>query len=458
MIPLPAVKLPMPYFKSPAFALYRNLKDRPQNAKRFLQSPELSRSLNHTTAMANIESVSLEMKGAAALRSLAAAQAPLQQQPSMKPLNERAWADKVGSEYSQLFQEAAQAQSRAMTARNTLSRSQRSGMMDPSQLAQLSTQLWGAQGENKLDALARQALFRMSTSGLAGLEACLHPRDPLERMMLLSKMSELMGGGDSASQQMLQTVTRDLQDRHGDEIKALKNSADSFDVMHHTNAAGAKDDAGATALRSIYLSAGRTTGDAILSAPKLATQLLAKFDGAQFELALMQLGEGVLADLRSAHPSRHSERVSAALTNSNVFVSIRTALRLSQKMRSRLASLGEEVETTDPFMATKFLEEADRGCAEANQLARSLVGDSQAERMLQNRETLACLREIGLEIPLPWWPDLAPRLKLLADLDKLAESFNRPDHGPGFLSQQRLQKALPKSKTRLRYKSNATAQ
>ncbi len=403
--------------------------------------------------MANIQSLSLNTMGANPLRSLVTGQAA--QQLTMTPLNARAWTDRVGSEYSQLFQEAAQAQSRAMTARNTLSRSQRSGMLDPSQLTNLSTQLWGAQGEAKLDALARQALFRMNASGLAGLEACLYPRDPLERMMLLSRMSELIGREDSASQRMLQTAGRDLQDRHGDEIKALENSTGAFDVMHHTDAAGANKAAGATDLRLIYLNAGRTAGDAILSAPKLATQLLAKFDGAQFELALMQLGEGVLADLRSACPSRHSERVSAALTNSNVFTNIRTALGLSRKMRTRMASLGEEVEATDPYLATKLLEEADRGCAEAHQLARSLVGDSQADRMLQNRDALTCLRQSGFEIPMPWWSDPAARLKLLADLDKLADSFNRPDHAPGFSFQERLRNGLQKD--RLHYKSCAPA-
>ncbi len=364
-------------------------------------------------------------------------------QTTLRSVNERAWSDRVGDEFSQLFQSAAQSQSRAAMAREMRSRSQRLGLLDPSLLAEMAARLWGASGENKLDALARQAAFRLNSSGLAGLETSLSPRDPMERQLLLSKMAEHIGRNDAASERILQSAARNLQARHGDELKALHNSAPAFDVLHHMDAPDPSKAAGASELRSIFLDAGRTAGDAIISAPKLANQLLAKFDGPQFEVALMQLGEGVLADLRSMHPSQHAERVSAALTNSGAFMNVRKALALSRRMRAQMAAQGEAIENSDAFVATKFLEEADAGCSEASRLTRSLVGDEQAERMLAHGGALTCLRQSMSDMPLSWWSDQPARLKLLDDLDDLTNALNRPDQTLAFSIQKRLRADLP---------------
>lgn len=407
----------------------------------------------HLKRMANDLSLPLDrtLLRASNLMALdsAAKAADLQGQTALRSLNERSWSDRVGDEFSQLFQSAAQAQSRASLAREMRSRSQRLGLVDPNQLADMAARLWGPGGENKLDTLARQAAFRLNASGMAGLEASLSARDPMERQLLLSKMAEHIGRNDVSSERLLQSAARNLQTRHGDELKALHNSAAAFDVLHHMDAPDADKAAGASKLRGIFLDAGRTAGDAVVSAPKLASELLAKFDGPQFEVALMQLGEGVLADLRSAYPSQHAERVAAALTNSGAFMNVRKALGLSRRMRSQLAALGEPLENSDAHVATKLLEEAEVGCADASTWAKSLLGAQQGDRLLNNGAALTSLRSTVTDTPLSWWSDQhqSARFQLLEELDNLASALNRTDQAIGSSIQKRLRASMPTGQT-----------
>ena len=139
----------------------------------------------------------------------------------IKPMNEQAWENRVGQEHAHIFQSAAQSHLRSSKARELRSRAQRLGLIDPGHLAEKAFQLWGSNGENRLETLARQAAFRLSTGGISALQSSMHSRDPLERHLLLSKMAELLGQNDTRAHEGLEQSVSQLRQHHGDELLAL---------------------------------------------------------------------------------------------------------------------------------------------------------------------------------------------------------------------------------------------
>jgi hypothetical protein len=334
----------------------------------------------------------------------------------IKPMNEQAWTNRVGDEFNHIFQSAAQAQARAMHARQMRSRAHRLGLVDPGHLAEKATQLWGSNGGSRLENLARQAAFRLTTGGVTALQTVLHPRDPLERHLLLSKMSEYLGSDQSPAQQDLERSVQQLHQQHGDELLALNNSAAAFAQLNDASPAATATAAG---LRSIFLDAGRMPGDAVITATRLAKGLLEKFDGQTFESALRQLGEGVLADLRSPQPSRHAERVGVALTNAGAFMTVRMSLGVARDLKTRLASQGKMLPQSEPRIACTLLESAESGCADAPSFCGALFGTERASEASGNLEVLSSLRQTVQAMPNTWWTadSESSRFQLLEDLD-----------------------------------------
>jgi hypothetical protein len=368
--------------------------------------------------------------------SAAAAYAATTGAVNLKSMNEQAWSNRVGEEFSHVFQSAAQSHLRHARSREARSRAQRLGLVDPGHLAEKALLLWGAGGEERLDALARQALYRLTAGGSSSLNTSLQPRDPLERHLLLSKMAEHLGHEDSPAQRELALSVQQLHEQHGDELLALDNSAPAFAKLHPQAAApeAATDDA-AAGLRRVYLEAGRTVGDAVVSPNKLARGLLERFDADRFEPALRQLGEGVLADLRSSQPSRHAERVAVALANAGAFMNVRRALGISRELRLRLKASSQDVGASDAQLASKLLEASDEGCASAHAFAAGLLGAQAGEQCLGRSALLSCLRHAVTCMPAAWWPEagLPARLQLLEDLDarlrRLSDSGATPASG-----------------------------
>ncbi len=362
----------------------------------------------------------------------------------MKPVNDLAWSSRVGEEFSHIFQSAVQSHLRHARSREARSRSQRLGLVDPSHLAEKALQLWGSGGEERLEALARQALYRLTTGGSTSLNASLQPRDPLEQHLLLSKMAEHLGHDeDSPAHRELQLSLQQLQEHHGDELAALERGAPAFAKLHEATAApglaqaAANDPAAnpAAALRRIYLDAGRTEGDAVVSPNKLALGLLARFDADRFELALHQLGEGVLADLRSPLPSRHASRVAVALSNAGAFMNVRRALGISRELRLRLNAHSQDIEDSEGQLASKLLEVSEQGCASATGFADGVLGERRGGQCLSRPGSLSCLRHAVSCMPPAWWPESGhpARLQLLEDLDmrlhRLSDSGATPASG-----------------------------
>lgn len=360
----------------------------------------------------------------------------------MKPVNDLAWSNRVGEEYSHIFQSAVQSHLRHARSREARSRSQRLGLVDPSHLAEKALQLWGSGGDERLEALARQALYRLTTGGSTSLNASLQPRDPLEQHLLLSKMAEHLGHDeDSPAQRELRLSLQQLQEHHGDELAALERGAPAFAKLHEAAAPGSaqatNDPAAnpAAALRRIYLDAGRTEGDAVVSPNKLALGLLARFDADRFEHALRQLGEGVLADLRSPLPSRHASRVAVALSNAGAFMNVRRALGISRELRLRLNAHSQDIEDSEGRLASKLLEVSEQGCASATGFADGLLGEPRGGQCLSRQGSLSCLRHAVGCMPAAWWPDSCgpARLQLLEDLDmrlrRLRDSGATPASG-----------------------------
>lgn len=361
----------------------------------------------------------------------------------MKPVNDLAWSNRVGEEFSHIFQSAVQSHLRHARSREARSRSQRLGLVDPSHLAEKALQLWGSGGEERLEALARQALYRLTTGGSTSLNASLQPRDPLEQHLLLSKMAEHLGHDeDSPAHRELQLSLQQLQEHHGDELAALERGAPAFAKLHEAAAVpgsprAANDPAAspAAALRRIYLDAGRTEGDAVVSPNKLALGLLARFDADRFELALRQLGEGVLADLRSPLPSRHASRVAVALSNAGAFMNVRRALGISRELRLRLNAHSQDIEDSEGQLASKLLEVSEQGCASATGFADGVLGEPRGGQCLSRHGSLSCLRHAVGCMPAAWWPESGgpARLQLLEDLDmrlrRLSDSGATPASG-----------------------------
>lgn len=371
----------------------------------------------------------------AASSSAAAAYAAATAAGNLKPVNEQAWSHRVGEEFSHVFQSAAQSHLRHARSREARSRAQRLGLVDPGHLAEKALQLWGPGGEERLDALARQALYRLTAGGSSSLNASLQPRDPLERHLLLSKMAEHLGHEDSPAQRELALSVQQLHEHHGDELLALDNSAPAFAKLHPPAAAPEAEADAATSLRRLYLDAGRTAGDAVVSPNKLARGLLERFEADRFEPALRQLGQGVLADLRSQQPSRHAERVAVALANAGAFMNVRRALGIARELRLRLKALSQDVGGSEAQLASKLLEESDEGCASAHAFAASLLGAQAGDQCLGRSGPLSCLRHAVTCMPAAWWPEAGQpaRLQLLEDLDarlrRLSDSGATPASG-----------------------------
>ena len=351
---------------------------------------------------------------------------------TIKPMNEQAWSNRVGEEYNQIFQSAAQATLRAGRAREMRSRSQRLGLVDPGHLADKASQLWGSDGANRLETLARQAAFRLTTGGVSALQASMHSRDPLERHLLYSKMAELLGEDDAAAQKGLEQSVLQLKHHHGDELLALSNTAETFSTLHDTQIHKEGDASAAEGLRRIYLDAGRMPGDSVITPLNLARGLLEKVEHSSFETALKKLGEGVLADLRSPQPSRHAERVGVALTNAGAFMTVRMALGISKDLRVRLSSQGTKLRQSDAQIACKLLESAEEGCASMVDLGGSIFGQDQAPAAMANANVLTSLRQAVTSMPTTWWAkdQEGARFQLLEDIDQRMSILKDPANDP----------------------------
>jgi hypothetical protein len=272
-----------------------------------------------------------------------------------------------------------------------------------------------------LDALARNAAFQFGSGGAKALQQVLRQMDPLEQLLILSKVSEYLGGGDTPAHEDLETSVQRLTEKHGDEIVALKNSAMAFGKLRDVETDQSPSNDPVSGLRSVYLDAGRTPGDSVISPQKLAQSLLEMCDESRFEVALEQLAAGVLADLRSSQPSRHALRVGVALTNAGAFMAVRAALGIAKELRGRLASAGKSLEASDPAVACKLLQESSGGCSTFKALCNAIFGNSASAPVIGSTPILSAIRHVVESIPNSWWPadNNGAKFKLLAEIDSL---------------------------------------
>lgn len=364
-----------------------------------------------------------------------------------KAMSEPVWNGRVGNdEFAEIFQSAAQGAKRAAQSRQLQARAQRLGMFEPADLGNKAREVWGASGEKKLDASARNAAFQLSVGGATALKRVLQHMDPLERLLVLSKVSEYLGPGDTQAHNDLEMAVLQLKEHHDDEIIALKNSAAAFANLRETGPEENPSADSATGLRSVYLDAGRMPGDTVISPQKLARSLMEKCDESKFEAALDQLGAGVLADLRSPQPSRHALRVGVALTNAGALMTVRTAMGIAKDLRGRLASNGKDLEKSNPEIVCAMLDESAGGCSSSNALCNSLFGEGAASRALGSPSALTSVRQAVQATPDSWWPsdNKGSKLKLLDDIDSRISALGEYGKNPSVEVASRLRAKLPK--------------
>ena len=361
-------------------------------------------------------------------------------------MSESSWSGRVGSnEFAEIFQSAANGAKRAAHARALVSRARQLGMFEPSELAEKARQLWGSGGEKKLDASARQAAFQLSTGGIRALQQALESKDPLERLLILSKVSEYLGPDDSSASDDLQNAVLLLRQRHGDEILALSNSASSFAKVRETDNPAEQTADAASGLRSVYLDAGRMPGDAVISPQKLAQNLIDQCGESNFSSALEQLSAGVLADLRSSQPSRHALRVGVALTNAGAFTAVRIALGLAKELRGRLAGAGITLDKADPNVACKLLQESAGGCSGSRALCNAIFGEAIVAKATKSPVAMSIVRQVVQSTPDSWWPadKNGAKLKLLNDIDSLLSVLGDAGSSPQAEAASKLRAMLP---------------
>jgi hypothetical protein len=336
----------------------------------------------------------------------------------IKTLSEGVYLERNGDEFSQLFKSTAMSHQNAIKSRHRPAKGQQD-LIDPKELADRAKQLWGADGDKKLDALARDATFKLQNGGRSALNQALQNRDPLERLLLLSKMSELIGD-DASARQDLEHVTKNLYIHHGDEIKSLSRTVTPFAQLAKIAADAPQE------LRSLYLEAGRSTGDAVVSALKLAKGLLKKFDTKHFETALRQMNEGVLVELRKSNPTRNATRASIALTNSSAFMTVRKSLSMARELRTRWASKGLRASATDGELACALLEECENGANEPNQMLSNLLGEQDGETVMDDPHLLMDLHHTVNNTPLSWWPESleGSRFQVLEKMSARIDALN----------------------------------
>ena len=364
-----------------------------------------------------------------------------------KAMSEPAWKGRAGvDEFAEIFQSAAQGVKRAAQSRQLQAKAQQLGIFEPADLGNKAREVWGAAGEKKLDASARNAAFQLSSGGATALKHALQQMDPLEKLLVLSKVSEYLGPGNSQAHDDLEMAVLQLKEHHDDEIIALKNSATAFASLRETGPEQAPSADSTTGLRSVYLDVGRTPGDSVVSPQKLAHSLLEKCDEGKFEAALDQLGAAVLADLRTPQPSRHALRVGVALTNAGAFTTVRTALGIAKELRGRLASTGKDLEKSNPEVVCALLDESAGGCSNSKALFSSLFGEGAATRALGSPSTLTSVRQAVQATPESWWPsdNKGAKLKLLDDIDSRVSVLGDSVRNPSAEIESRLRAKLPK--------------
>ncbi len=334
----------------------------------------------------------------------------------IRTLNEGDYLQRNGDEFSELFKSSATTHQNVLKSRHRSTLEQQ-GFIDQKELPDRVSQLWGSAGEKKLDTLARDATFKLRHGGRSALNQALQKRNPLERLLLLSKMSALIDPQDTASRQDLELALKNLYTQHSDEIKTLERKATPFAKL--TTTPPQESDL-------INLEAHRTTGDAVISAIKLAKGLLKKFDPQNFETALHQFNTSVLVELRKSNATRHTTRASVALTNSSAFMTVRKALFMAKELRERLAAKGLRTNATDAQLASALLEECEAGACEPSQMLGNLLGEQDGQTVMDNPHLLMDMQYTVNNTPLSWWPESleTSRFQLLEKISTHIEALN----------------------------------
>jgi hypothetical protein len=307
-------------------------------------------------------------------------------------------------------------------------------VMNPGQLKGKATELWGEEGEEKLATLAREGLFKLRGSGdysPAALQSTLKERSPYERFLILSKMSSVLAAGPGRERTDIEAAVAQLHEHHGDEVTAAERAAPAFAKLDQVSETGSQD------LHALYLNAGRTTGDAIVTARKLAEGLMAKFGSKNFDTALQQVKKTVAGELGQMHPTRHATKVLVAITNSAAFDTVRKAaglvgLKRSNGLRQMLAADGLKTDKSDGEVAVGLLQQCELGTNDPHQFAQALFGE-ESRIVMDSFKLLGHLRKCINETPPSWWPPKldGTRFQLLksinARLEVLGDSGKQPD-------------------------------
>jgi hypothetical protein len=317
----------------------------------------------------------------------------------MQRKSDAEYQEATGREHSELFKSAENSQKQNFKNR-AQQRDAKPGLLSPSELKDKARQLWGEQGEAKLAQLAERAIHTLKDGGASALLAMRRGLDPLEQSLLLSKMLEQMGEGESPAHKDVEDAALQVHLKHGAEIKRLAASGTPMAQLEETPPTQAQE------MRGLRSAAARSTGDAVLSAVKLIPLLLEKFGAKDFEASLRRMGESsVTPDLKKSHPTRDSTRVRIAMTNGAVLNTVRKAFKKISSLRPRLAAHGLRLKPDDdPMVAGRLLEECSRGVNNPGHLASSLFGADNGQSIMDNPRLLKALRYLVDSTPENWWP------------------------------------------------------
>jgi hypothetical protein len=354
-----------------------------------------------------------------------------------------------GQEHLKNFTNFSQAK-RAQTEARLRMQGDRRRTMNPGQLKGKATELWGDQGEEKLATLAREGLFKLRGSGQQNsyspeaLQSSLKERSPYERFLILSKMSSVLAPGTSPERTNLEEAVAQLHEHHGDEVIAAERAAPAFAKLDEVSETGSQD------LHALYLNAGRTTGDAVVTARKLAEGLMAKFGAKNFDTALQQITRTVSSELIQMQPTRHATRVQVAMTNSAAFDTVRKAaglvgLKRSNGLRQMLAADGLKTEKTDGEVAVGLLQQCEQGTNDPHQFAQALFGE-ESRIVLDSSKLLRHLRKCINETPPSWWPPKLEntRFQLLKSINSRLEVLGNSGKQPDFARKEQTLRAQAK--------------
>jgi hypothetical protein len=357
----------------------------------------------------------------------------LRQSQSMSRKSEAEYQEATGREHSELFKATEERQKQNHQSRAQL-RDAKRPLLNSSEIKDKAQQLWGDKGQDKLQQLADRALHTLKEGGASALRALRSGLPPLEQFLLLSKMGERLGEGDSAAHKDIEEASLQLQLQHGPEIKRLLAAGTPMANLGEEAPPPPNE-----AMKSLRSDAARSTGDAVLSAAKLIPLLVEKFGAKDFEASLERMSKsGVLDALKKSHPTREVNRVRIAMTNGAALNTVRKAFNwASKRMRPRLAAGGMRLNPDDDAkVAGTLLEQCAMGVNNPGQLAGSLFGSDNGQRIMDSPDLLDALRHGVKSTPENWWPQdkkgKAPeRLQVLEMIDKrisgLQDSGIRPE-------------------------------